>query len=100
MDPVMTALLPRMLVLPMGAALPNDRTVHFSFILDTMRCASRPALLIGVSTVDAFSVPRSEHPRPADVHSPSEARFRALQVSDSFRQGKLGSPSEKLLHSP
>ena len=90
MDPVMTNLLPRILVLPMGAASPYDRTVHFSFILDTTRCASRPALQIGLSTVDAFSVPRSKHPRPADARSPSEVRFAPFRFRTPPTKASLG----------
>ena len=90
MGPVMTALPPRILVLPMGAALPNDRTVHLSFILDTIRCASRTWLLIGSSTVDSFSVPRSEHPRPADARSPSKVRFAPFRFRTPSTKASLG----------
>jgi hypothetical protein len=59
--------------------------------------ANCPKLQIGFSTVDAFSVPRSEHPRPADARSPSEVRFAPSRFRTPSAKASLGPLPENFL---
>ena len=47
-------------------------------------------LQIGFSNVDAFSVPRSELPRPADASSPSKVRFAPFRLRLTTRGAAEG----------
>jgi len=50
--------------------------------------------------LSAFSVPRSEHPRPSDARSPFRNPLCALEGADSCPHSESGSPSADSVQSP
>jgi len=60
---------------------------------------NRAALFL-FAFLSAFSVPRSEHPRPSDAHSPFQNPLRASARCGLLPPGKLWSPSADSVQSP